>query len=110
MTGDLVTLTENAIKKIKEIMEKENKNGYGLRMRVMGGGCSGLTYNLNIEKESNDKDHVLITNGLRVYIDRKSLVYLNGIELDYVETLTESGFKFNNPNAKKTCGCGSSFS
>lgn len=81
----------------------------GLRVRVMGGGCSGLMYKMEIADGAQDGDEVFERDGFRVYIDKKSLFFLNGSELDYNDGLTGAGFKFHNPNAKSSCGCGESF-
>jgi iron-sulfur cluster assembly accessory protein len=82
----------------------------GLRVAVVGGGCSGFSYQMNFENESNGIDKVFDFDGLQVFVDQASLMYLDGTKIDYVETLEGAGFKFDNPNVKTTCGCGSSFS
>jgi iron-sulfur cluster insertion protein len=104
-----ITLTENAAKKIQDFMKQTGKEGYGLRMRVTGGGCSGLQYQLGIDEKAASGDKVLESNGVPIFVDLKSALYLAGVEVDYVEGLMESGFKIMNPNAKSTCGCGQSF-
>jgi iron-sulfur cluster assembly accessory protein len=104
-----ITLTENAAKKIQDFMKQTGKEGYGLRMRVIGGGCSGLQYQLGIDEKPAPGDKVLDSHGVQVFVDLKSALYLAGVEVDYVEGLMESGFKITNPNAKSTCGCGQSF-
>jgi iron-sulfur cluster insertion protein len=104
-----ITLTENAAKKIQDFMKQTGKEGYGLRMRVTGGGCSGLQYQLGIDEKAAAGDKVIESNGVPVFVDLKSALYLAGVEVDYVEGLMESGFKISNPNAKSTCGCGQSF-
>jgi iron-sulfur cluster assembly accessory protein len=104
-----LTLTENAAKKIQDFMKQTEKEGYGLRMRVTGGGCSGLQYQLGIDEKAAPGDKVLQGNGVTIFVDLKSALYLSGVEVDYVEGLMESGFKITNPNAKSTCGCGQSF-
>jgi len=104
-----LTLTENAAKKIQDFMKQTGKEGYGLRMRVTGGGCSGLQYQLGIDEKAAPGDKVLQGNGVMIFVDLKSALYLSGVEVDYVEGLMESGFKITNPNAKSTCGCGQSF-
>lgn len=105
-----VNITDKAVKEVKKIME-ENKipEGYGLRVGVKGGGCSGLTYSLGFDAEERTGDTVIEKDGIRVFIDMKSSLYLSGTEIDYTDGLTGKGFVFNNPNAVKTCGCGSSF-
>jgi iron-sulfur cluster assembly accessory protein len=104
-----VTLTETAAKKIQDFMKQTGKEGYGLRMRVVGGGCSGLQYQLGIDEKAAAGDKVLESNGVPIFVDLKSALYLAGTEVDYIEGLMESGFKITNPNAKSTCGCGQSF-
>jgi iron-sulfur cluster assembly protein len=105
-----VTLTENAVKEVQRLMEAQNLENAGLRMGVKGGGCSGLSYTLGFEPEIREQDQVFDINGVKVVVDSKSLLYLEGTTLDYVNGLSGSGFKFVNPNASKSCGCGSSFS
>jgi iron-sulfur cluster assembly accessory protein len=103
-------LTPTAVSKVKEILAQQEPQPKGLRVSVVGGGCSGFSYQMNFENESNGIDKVLDFDGLKVFIDQASLMYLKGTKIDYVETLEGSGFKFDNPNVKTTCGCGSSFS
>ena len=105
-----LNITQNAIKMVKKALEEENLTGHGLRIAVQGGGCSGLQYALDFTNESRMGDNVFLVDGLNVYIDMASLQFLNGAEIDYVSGLNGSGFKFNNPNATRTCGCGHSFS
>ena len=107
-----VKLTEKAVKKIKEIILKQlnPENIKGLRVSVQGGGCSGFQYGLAFEeKEPGKGDNVFEFDGLKVFVDQKSLLYLVGVEIDYTDDLARPGFKFNNPNATGTCGCGESF-
>jgi iron-sulfur cluster insertion protein len=107
----MIQLSERARDKVREIQKAESLENQGLRVRVIGGGCSGFTYDLFFDDEINqDVDEVFESNGIPVYIDMMSLTYLEGTEIDYVEGLYGAGFKFNNPAAKSTCGCGSSFS
>ena len=106
----MVTLTENAVGKVREILESQEPKPNGLRIAVVGGGCSGFSYSMAFENTPNMLDKTYNYDGLKVFIDQASLLYLDGAEVDYVETLEGSGFKFNNPNTKSTCGCGSSFS
>jgi iron-sulfur cluster assembly accessory protein len=103
-------LTSKAVSKVKEIMSQQEPQPLGLRVGVAGGGCSGFSYQMNFESQSNPIDKVYEFDGLKVFIDQASLMYLNGTKIDYVETLEGAGFKFDNPNVKTTCGCGSSFS
>lgn len=105
-----VTLTPNAIAKVKEIMAQQNPVPAGLRVGVVGGGCSGFSYSMSFENSSGLMDKVFDMEGLKVYVDATSLTYLNGCTVDYLETLEGAGFKFDNPHVKSTCGCGSSFS
>jgi iron-sulfur cluster assembly protein len=102
----MITISENAAKKIKALIG--DQSGKVLRMKVVGGGCSGLQYKLDID-ESRPGDRTFERDGVSVVTDRKSYLYLHGTELDYAEGLIESGFRLNNPNVKKTCGCGASF-
>ncbi len=103
-------LTEQAIIKVKEIISQQDPQPVGLRVGVVGGGCSGFSYQMNFVNESNGFDQVLEYDGLKVFVDQTSLMYLDGTRVDYVEGLEGAGFKFDNPNVKSTCGCGSSFS
>ena len=104
-----VTLTERAAQKIQEFMKQAGKESGGLRMNVVGGGCSGLQYQMSIDDSPNAGDKVLESNGVKIFINLKSALYLAGTEVDYVEELMQSGFKITNPNAQSTCGCGESF-
>jgi len=105
-----VNLTQKAIEVVKTTMEQESLQGYGLRVAVVGGGCSGYSYALDFAEESDPEDMTLDFEGLSVYLDPNSARILSGTTIDYVVTLTKSGFVFQNPNAVRTCGCGSSFS
>jgi len=106
----LMTVTESAAQQIKRLLDQEGKTEtHALRMKVVGGGCSGLQYQLAFDDRRRDEDSELESNGVRVLVDEKSALYLVGTTLDYVDTLMESGFKIQNPNAKSTCGCGQSF-
>ena len=104
-----VTLTPTAVSKVKEIMAQQNPAPSGLRIGVVGGGCSGFSYSMSFENAPGVMDKVYSFNDLKVYVDATSAMYLNGCVVDYVETLEAAGFKFENPNVKSTCGCGSSF-
>jgi iron-sulfur cluster assembly accessory protein len=106
----MVQLTEKAIGKVQEILDTQDPKPAGLRIAVVGGGCSGFSYSMAFENQPNMLDKTYNFNGLKVFIDQASMLYLDGAEVDYVETLEGSGFKFNNPQVKSTCGCGSSFS
>ncbi len=105
-----VTLTANAVAKVKEIMGQQNPVPAGLRIGVVGGGCSGFSYSMQFENGAGMMDKTFEMDGLKVFVDATSVMYLNGCIVDYVETLEGAGFKFENPNVKSTCGCGSSFS
>lgn len=105
-----INVTEKAAKEIKRIMtENQVPDGYGLRVGVKGGGCSGLTYSLGFDMEKREGDSIIEMNGVKLFVDGKSLFYLSGTQLDFSDGLNGRGFIFNNPNAKKTCGCGESF-
>jgi iron-sulfur cluster assembly accessory protein len=105
-----LTVTPQAIAKVKEIMATQDPIPAGLRIGVAGGGCSGFQYSMAFEMQSGMMDKVFNFDDLKVFVDATSLMYLKGCTVDYVETLEAAGFKFDNPNVKTTCGCGSSFS
>ncbi|MBI3620683.1 MAG: iron-sulfur cluster assembly accessory protein [Nitrospirae bacterium] len=104
-----ISLTEAAIKKVKVLLTAQPEGSF-LRVSVRGGGCSGLSYELAFEPKQGPHDEVAEFDGVKVLIDPKSALYLQGTSLDFVDSLTGGGFKFNNPNAKMSCGCGESFS
>jgi len=105
-----VSITENAAAKIKQLLAAEDKKDKdGLRLKVVGGGCSGLQYKMDLDG-ARPGDKVFEKDGAKILVDMKSLLYLNGTELDYKEELMQSGFVFQNPNVKRACGCGTSFS
>jgi iron-sulfur cluster assembly protein len=106
----MIRLTSVANSKVKEIMSMQNPVPSTLRVAVVGGGCSGFQYHMAFENQTNESDEVVDFDGLKVAVDQMSSMYLEGVEIDYIETLEGAGFKFNNPNVKSTCGCGSSFS
>ncbi len=106
----MIQMTEKAVAKVKEILETQDPKPAGLRISVVGGGCSGFSYSMAFENNQQLLDKTYDFDGLKVFIDQASMLYLDGAEVDYVETLEGSGFKFNNPNVRTTCGCGSSFS
>ena len=106
----IITLTDAAVKKILSMMEKEGKQSYVLKMGVVTGGCAGLSYDLRLQKAPYENDIVFEQKGLKVCINDESAKLLKKTEIDYVDTLKESGFKYRNPNAKSSCGCGTSFS
>ena len=103
----MITLTESAANRVKTLLS--DKEETGLRAAVRGGGCSGFTYKLLFDSEK-DGDRVISDKGVQIYLDSKSFLYLMGTEIDFIDELNQSGFKFVNPNAKRTCGCGESFS
>ena len=107
----MVNLTSVAVEKVKEILTQQNPIPAGLRVAVVGGGCSGFSYHMAFESAANENnDNIYEFDGLKVMVDQMSEMYLDGISIDYIESIEGSGFKFNNPNVKSTCGCGSSFS
>lgn len=108
-TQPIVTLTDAAAEKVKSMMAKEGKQEYALRFGVVTGGCAGLSYEMKFQKNPYDNDVLFEQKGLRVIINQESVEFVRGIEIDYVDTLKESGFKYRNPNAKSSCGCGTSF-
>ena len=105
----MVTITPKAVEKIKEIMAQQDPVPPALRLGVRGGGCSGFQYAMEFAVEKGMMDKVLEFDGLKVFVDATSNMYLDGCTIDFVETLEASGFKFDNPNVRSTCGCGSSF-
>ena len=108
--GPIIDLTDAAANEIKRLIEAQNLKDHYLRLGVQGGGCSGLEYNLNFVTELGQFDRVFDVKGVKVIVDLKSALYLHGTKLDYVQSLTGGGFKFANPNATRSCGCGTSFS
>lgn len=105
----MIEVTAKALAKIKEMFRKQGLADGGLRLGVQGGGCSGLSYLFRLEAAARPQDQIFEFDGVRIFVDPKSLTYLKGLRLDYRESLLESRFVFENPNAKKSCGCGSSF-
>ncbi|MBV9396432.1 MAG: iron-sulfur cluster assembly accessory protein [Bryobacterales bacterium] len=106
----MVQLTDVAVGKVNEILATQEPKPAGLRISVVGGGCSGFSYSMAFENSPGFLDKTYNFGDLKIFIDQASMLYLDGAEVDYVETMEGSGFKFNNPNVKSTCGCGSSFS
>lgn len=104
----MITLTPEAIAKVKGILT-ERKEEAGLRIAIIGGGCSGFQYQMTLDKEPQENDEVMDMEGLKVFVDTKSLLYLNGTTVDYVNGSNGSGFKFDNPNSREACGCGETF-
>jgi iron-sulfur cluster assembly protein len=105
-----ITLTEAAVNEVKRVLEVQQHADWGLRVGVKGGGCSGLSYTMGVEETSGPNDQVFEFAGTRIFCDPKSYLFLNGLILDFSTDLLNGGFKFLNPNAQKSCGCGTSFS
>ena len=105
----MITLTQNAAAKVKQLLDTDTRQGDALRVRVTAGGCSGLRYELAFDSQAADSDEQIEQRGVRLLVDAKSAAFLTGITLDYADGLNESGFKVLNPSAKSTCGCGESF-
>jgi iron-sulfur cluster assembly protein len=104
-----VFVTPKAVNKIREAFAREGVSG-GLRLGVLGGGCSGLSYQFKFAPQPRPRDHVFEFDGVKVFVDPKSMLFLDGMTLDWQDSLMQSGFVFQNPHAKKSCGCGTSFS
>ena len=105
----MITLTDKAVGKLKTLLEQDGKATYGLRLRVVGGGCSGMSYAMDFEAAARPEDKVYEDHGVKVFVDPQSDQYVGGAQVDYTEALTGAGFTIKNPNAKGSCGCGSSF-
>ena len=105
-----ITVTKQAVKRLKAVMKSEDKDNQYLRMSVESGGCSGMSYKMDFSSEKKEFDKIFETNGLSVICDLKSWLYLKNIEVDYSDDLLKGGIKINNPNAERSCGCGTSFS
>lgn len=105
----MITLTDAAASKIRAMADQHKVEHLGIRVMVVGGGCSGLTYDMDFEESAGEGDTVIENGDVRVFVDPMSLAYLDGTQIDFVETFSFSGFHFENPNAQKSCGCGSSF-
>ena len=108
----MISLTQKAAKKVQKLLKQEEvtSENAGLRIYVKSGGCAGFEYGFKLETEKKENDYTFDTYSVRIFLDPKSALYLAGTEIDYTETLMESGFKIVNPNAVLTCGCGTSFS
>lgn len=104
----IVSLTDKAAGKVKALLEKENKQDYGLRVGVTAGGCSSYMYDIGLEKAPKENDMVIEEKGVKIFINPESLTFMKGSTVDYVDSLTNAGFKINNPNVKTSCGCGHS--
>lgn len=105
----MVTLTSAASSKVKAFLDQHGKPEAGLRVRVVGGGCSGFQYQLALDDSARTDDQVYEQDGIKLFVDNRSLLYLKGTEIDYIEDIMGAGFRFNNPNATGSCGCGESF-
>ncbi len=110
MESNPIVLTPKAVEMVKSAMEQEGLKEHGIRVGVVGGGCSGFQYSMDFEKDSAEGDMSFEQDGIRFFVDPMSSMYLQGVTIDFVQGLQGAGFKFNNPNAKQTCGCGQSFS
>jgi len=104
----IVTLTEKAANKVKLLLEKESKKDYGLRVGVVPGGCSSYMYEIGFEKYSKENDVIIDEKGVKIFINPESIAFIKGSTVDYLDSLTNAGFKINNPNVKASCGCGHS--
>ena len=105
----MVTMTDTAAKKVGELRLEEGKPEWGLRVRIVGGGCSGMSYELGWEDQANEGDAIVESHGVKVYVDQHSASYLTGSEIDYVDNnMMGAGFAIKNPNVKSSCGCGQS--
>ncbi|MBI3680911.1 MAG: iron-sulfur cluster assembly accessory protein [Acidobacteria bacterium] len=110
MVTEMIEVTPKAIEKIRQTFAREGVREGGLRLGVLGGGCSGLSYQFRFEPKPRPNDNVIDMDGVRIFIDPKSRVFLEGMTLDWQDSLLQSGFVFQNPHAKRSCGCGTSFS
>ena len=108
--NEALSITKPAAKRIKAILKAEDKATFALRLLVEGGGCSGMNYNMSFDAKQGDFDKVYESNGIKILCDLKSWLYLKGTQVDFSDDLLSGGFKFVNPNAERTCGCGTSFS
>ncbi|MHB8567340.1 MAG: iron-sulfur cluster insertion protein ErpA [Nitrososphaerales archaeon] len=107
--SEQLVLTDSAVERIKTLLQKEGKSEAGLRVYISGGGCAGMSYGMTIDDSITNDDAVVRTKGIKVLVDKLSLIYLRGSKIDYVENLQTSGFQIDNPNAASSCGCGLSF-
>jgi iron-sulfur cluster assembly accessory protein len=108
-TSEQLILTDSAVDRIKSLLVKEGKPEAGLRLYISGGGCAGMSYGMSIDESVSSDDAVVRSKGVKVIVDKLSLIYLRGSKIDYVENLQTSGFQIENPNAASSCGCGLSF-
>ena len=105
-----ITVSGKAAKRLKAVMEAEKKSGHALRLSVVGGGCSGMSYNMSFDNDQKEFDKVFESNGVTIYCDLKSYLYLKGVKIEFSDDMLSGGFQIKNPNADRTCGCGTSFS
>jgi len=105
----MITLTERAVSQVRQLITQNQLEGFGLRIGIEPGGCSGFSYLLDIVEDEEEDDRVFEQDGIRIFCDPKSMLYLEGMQVDYESNMMGGGFKFDNPNAKKSCGCGTSF-
>ena len=105
----MLTITSMAATKVQEFLQQNGRPDAGLRVRVVGGGCSGFQYQLGLDDSASDGDEVFELEGVKLFVDPKSYLYLDGTEIDFVEDIMGPGFRFNNPNSTGSCGCGESF-
>jgi iron-sulfur cluster assembly accessory protein len=106
----IVMLTETALERVKQLLEQDGRNGYALRLRVVGGGCSGLQYQLMFDDTIDELDQQADSNGVRLLVDPKSAVYVVGATIDYIDDVSGRGFRVDNPSVVNSCGCGHSYS
>jgi iron-sulfur cluster assembly protein len=106
---ETLAITPPAVEKVRQLLAERNLPDHGLRVFVAGGGCSGMQYGMSLEANAREFDHVVETNGVKLYVDPTSMMYLSGANIDYVDNLMGGGFRIENPNAVSTCGCGHSF-
>ena len=106
---DTITLTPSAVETVRNLLVQKNVEGYGLRVFVAGGGCSGMQYGMALEAEARPYDHIIEQDGVKVFVDPTSMMYLSNASIDYEDSIMGGGFKIENPNAASACGCGTSF-
>ncbi len=104
----IVTLTDKAASKVKQMLKKESKDDYGLRIGILMGGCSGYMYEIGMEKSAKENDVILEEKGVKIFMNQESIAFMKGSIVDYIDALQNAGFKISNPNVKRTCGCGHS--
>ena len=105
----MITLTSSAVNQVQKVISEQAQAFAGVRVAVVGGGCSGFQYTMSLERQGRDSDDIVDVDGFKVFVDAQSMLYLDGTEIDYVETTQAAGFEFKNPNVSGSCGCGESF-